>query len=144
MMNRFLLRTVSLSMLRGPLALTGTAAGEATVSAKSATPVAIVHATVIDATGRPPMPDAVLVMSGGRIAAVGPATSVAVPRNAKIIDARGKYLIPGLMDANVHLDLNADVDSLIRFRGRYSQIIIEGAQIALKSGQTTVFDTWGP
>ena len=53
-------------------------------------------------------------------------------------------MIPGLMDANLHLYLNGDLESLIRYEGRYHEIGLEGAQIALKTGQTTVFDTWGP
>jgi imidazolonepropionase-like amidohydrolase len=67
-----------------------------------------------------------------------------IPPEAVRLDARGKYLIPGLMDANVHLFINIDPESLIRYDGRYHEVILEGAQIALKSGLTTVFDTWGP
>ncbi len=106
--------------------------------------LAITGATVIDATGRAPISDGVVVIEAGRIRAVGPAATTAVPAGATRIDARGKYVIPGLMDANLHLYLNADLESLIRYEGRYHEIVLEGAQIALKTGQTTVFDTWGP
>jgi hypothetical protein len=60
------------------------------------------------------------------------------------IDARGKYVIPGLTDANLHLFLNPDLETLIKYEDRYHEIVLEAAQIALKTGQTTVFDTWGP
>jgi imidazolonepropionase-like amidohydrolase len=110
----------------------------------AAQPLAITHATIIDATGRAPIADGVIVIDEGRIVAVGPADSVRIPGNATRIDKSGKYVIPGLMDANVHLVMNFDVDTLVRFNGRYDEIAIEGAQIALKSGVTTVFDTWGP
>jgi imidazolonepropionase-like amidohydrolase len=106
--------------------------------------VAITGATLIDGSGRAPIADAVVLIENGRIRAVGPATTTAVPASAARIDGRGKYVIPGLMDANLHLYLNGDLESLIRYEGRYHEIILEGAQIALKTGQTTVFDTWGP
>ncbi len=106
--------------------------------------LAITGATVIDATGRAPQTDAVVLIRGGRIAGVGPSSSVQIPAGITRLDARGKFVIPGLIDANLHLYLNGDLESLIKFEGRYHEVVIEGAQIALKTGQTTVFDTWGP
>ncbi len=109
-----------------------------------AAPLALTHITIIDATGRAPIENGVIVMDKGRITAVGAARTVKIPRGAKVLDKTGKFVIPGLMNANVHLDLNLDLDSLLRFRSRYADIIVEAAQLALKTGQTTVFDTWGP
>ncbi len=106
--------------------------------------LAVTGGTVIDGTGRPPIPDGVVLMQNGRITAVGRTKDVTIPSGATKVDARGKYVIPGLMDANLHLDLNVWLDDLIRYEDRYDQIVLEGAQIALKTGQTTVFDTWGP
>ena len=106
--------------------------------------IAITGGTVIDATGRAPIPDAVVVIENGKIKAVGPAASTQVPSGITRVDAGGKYVIPGLMDANLHLYLNGYLEELIRFEGRYHEVVLEGAQIALKTGQTTVFDTWGP
>ena len=106
--------------------------------------LAVTGATVIDGTGRAPIADAVVVIENGRIKAVGPAASTSLPAGVRRVDARGRFVIPGLMDANLHLYLNGDLESLIRYEGRYHEIVLEGAQIALKTGQTTVFDTWGP
>ncbi|MBM4186348.1 MAG: amidohydrolase family protein [Gemmatimonadetes bacterium] len=106
--------------------------------------VAVTGGTVIDATGRPPIADGVVVLKDGRITAVGPAASTTVPQGATRIDARGKYVIPGLMDSNLHLFLNLDTETLVKYEDRYHEIVVEAAQIALKTGQTTVFDTWGP
>jgi imidazolonepropionase-like amidohydrolase len=106
--------------------------------------LAITGGTVIDGTGRPPMAEATVVIRDGRIAAVGPSQRTPVPAGMRTIDARGKFVIPGLMDANLHLYLNGDLESLITFESRYHEVVIEGAQIALKAGMTTVFDTWGP
>ena len=107
--------------------------------------LAIVNGTVIDGTGSAPLENAVIVIDGERIAAVGAAGKVTVPQDAEVIDAKGKYLIPGLMDANVHLFFStADLALMYKYEGRYHEMIIEAAQIALKTGQTTVYDTWGP
>jgi len=44
-----------------------------------------------------------VVITGDRIAEVGPTKKVRVPANAQIVDASGKFLIPGLWDMHVHL-----------------------------------------
>ncbi|MEW5687016.1 MAG: amidohydrolase family protein [Pseudomonadota bacterium] len=113
-------------------------------SAAGAAPLALTKVTIIDGTGRAPVADGVVVMDGGRITAIGSAASVAIPRGARVVEKPGKFVIPGLMDANLHLHLNLDIDTLLRFRGHYADVVVEAAQLALKSGQTTVFDTWGP
>src|SRR5713226_8992196 len=64
--------------------------------------LAIVGATLIDGTGAAPVPDAVVVIRGERIVAAGPRRKVRVPRHAQMLDARGQWLIPGLIDAHVH------------------------------------------
>jgi imidazolonepropionase-like amidohydrolase len=113
-------------------------------SVAQASSLAITHVTIIDATGGEPVSDGVILIDGDRIVAAGPASQVRIPRGTRVLDKTGKFAIPGLMDANVHLFGNLDSDILIRFRGRYDEIILETAQLALKSGLTTVFDTWGP
>jgi imidazolonepropionase-like amidohydrolase len=62
-------------------------------------PVAIVGATVFDATGAAPH-RATVVIRDGRIAEVGP--SVKAPRGALVIDAKGKALLPGFFDVHTH------------------------------------------
>ncbi len=106
--------------------------------------LAITGATVIDGTGRAPIPNAVILLRDGRIEAIGAAATVTIPNDATRLDGRGKFVIPGLMDANLHLYLNGDLESLIKLEDRYHEVALEGAQLALKSGMTTVFDTWGP
>lgn len=59
-------------------------------------------ATLIDGTDRPPIPDASVVVRGGRIAGVGPSASVRAPPNVRVIDARGATIIPGLWDMHAH------------------------------------------
>jgi imidazolonepropionase-like amidohydrolase len=101
-------------------------------------------ATIIDGTGREPIRDGILVINGGKIGAVGARGSVRVPPGARVIDASGKHVIPGLMDANVHLILGSAIEFIVRYEGRYEDLIEEAAQVALKNGLTTVFDSWGP
>src|SRR5690349_19284995 len=43
-----------------------------------------------------------VVVAGDRIVAVGPAASTPIPKAARVIDAKGKWLIPGLIDSHVH------------------------------------------
>jgi imidazolonepropionase-like amidohydrolase len=70
--------------------------------AATAAGLVIEHATVLPMTGAASVPDASVVIADGRIAAVLPSGSTA-PRGVKRIDARGKFLVPGLTDAHVHL-----------------------------------------
>ncbi len=65
--------------------------------------LAITHVTVIDATGAPPKPDMTLLITDQRIATIGPSNSTAIPRGAQVLDATGKFLIPGLADMHIHL-----------------------------------------
>lgn len=106
--------------------------------------LALQHATLIDGTGADPIPDATIVIADGQFSAVGPADSVEVPSDAEVRDASGGYVIPGLMDANIHLVSARTPDTLLEYEGRYSELAFEAAELALKYGLTTVFDTWGP
>jgi imidazolonepropionase-like amidohydrolase len=104
----------------------------------------ITGATVLDGVSDEPLPDRSILVRDGRIEAIGPASQLRAPEGVPVIDARGAFVIPGLMNANVHLYSEISVESLVRYEGRYEDIIVESAQIALKNGMTTVFDTWGP
>jgi imidazolonepropionase-like amidohydrolase len=62
-----------------------------------------VGATVITTTGAP-LRNAVILVAGGRIEALGPADEVSVPRGAEVIDAAGRWIVPGLIDAHAHAE----------------------------------------
>ncbi len=49
--------------------------------------------------------DVILLVRDGRIAAAGPRAAVSVPRNADVVDLPATTLLPGLIDAHVHLTL---------------------------------------
>src|SRR5262245_25410872 len=83
---------------------------------------AITGATLIDGTGNAPVSDAVVVVDGDRIVAAGPRNSVQIPRGAKQIDARGKFVLPGLWEMHAHFEQ------------------VEWGPIYLAAGVTTVRD----
>ncbi|HWP43172.1 MAG TPA: amidohydrolase family protein [Blastocatellia bacterium] len=63
----------------------------------------ITGATLIDGTSRDPIKDAVVLIEGGRISRAGPRGEIQIPEGAQVIDARGKFIIPGLADMHNHL-----------------------------------------
>jgi imidazolonepropionase-like amidohydrolase len=65
--------------------------------------VAITHAKLIDGSGGPATNDQTIVIRGEKIAAVGSSASVAVPAGARVIDATGKTIIPGLIGLHDHM-----------------------------------------
>src|SRR5436190_19584210 len=67
--------------------------------------VAFTNARIIDGTGRAAIEKGTLVVSGGRVTAVGPAGSTAIPAGAQRIDASGKTIVPGLINAHAHLNV---------------------------------------
>lgn len=70
--------------------------------------IAIVGARLIDGTGGPVVEDSAVIVRGDRIAAAGPRARVPVPPDAAVIDATGRSLIPGLVDAHYHLNQPLD------------------------------------
>ncbi len=65
--------------------------------------VALTHARVIDGTGAPARDDQTLVIAGGRIASVGAAASVAIPKDATVVDLTGETVVPGLVGMHEHM-----------------------------------------
>jgi imidazolonepropionase-like amidohydrolase len=59
--------------------------------------------TVIDGTGGPPIPDAVVVIEGTRIREVGTKGQVSYPSDARVINTEGQTILPGLIDSHIHL-----------------------------------------
>lgn len=71
-------------------------------AATGAAAIAFTHVSVVDGRADAPRRDRTVVVRGARIAAEGPADSVPLPRGARVVDGRGKVLIPGLWDMHVH------------------------------------------
>src|SRR6202049_3521016 len=71
-----------------------------------------VGARVIDGTGKPAIENATLLVRDGRIVAVG--TRVKIPAGAQRIDATGKSIIPGLINAHGHVNDPAQLGVYLR------------------------------
>jgi imidazolonepropionase-like amidohydrolase len=113
----------------------------------SAQVTALTGATIIDGNGGSPISDGVILITDKKITAIGPRSSVTIPPGVRRIDVTGKYVLPGLMDANVHLvpwPSWSYIEFLARYENNFDGVIEEAAQIALKHGFTTVFDSMGP
>jgi tetratricopeptide (TPR) repeat protein len=76
-------------------------------------PTAFVHVNVVPMDKMQVLQDYVVVTQDGRITAMGAATKARIPKNAKRIDGRGKYLMPGLVDMHVHLYAQEDFASYL-------------------------------
>jgi hypothetical protein len=77
------------------------------------TVLAVSGATVIDVRDGSRISGAAILVEDGRISAIGPADQTAVPSTARIIDARGKYVIPGLWDVHTHIQNQRELDVFI-------------------------------
>src|SRR6185503_9412512 len=92
--------------------------------------------TLIDGTRRMPIPDAVIAISEGKIRYAGPASGwSAADREALILDLHGKYVLPGLIDAHVHLSGSGEADSQFYApTGQMALKILSNAQKNLAAG----------
>jgi len=79
--------------------------------------LALTHVTVIDTTGAPAQPDMTIVVRGDRIVGMGKSGKIRVPAGSEIVNATGKFLIPGLWDMNVFWYDPADYLSLFIANG---------------------------
>ena len=92
------------------------------ISGSRAEKIALVGGTLIDGTGRDPVPDSVVVIEKGRIVDAGSKSRVKIPSGAQKVDARGKTILPGLWDMHAHFEQ------------------VEWGPIYLAAGATTVRD----
>jgi imidazolonepropionase-like amidohydrolase len=111
------------------LFLTGAASQAQTPAGET---IALTGGRVIDGTGRAPIDQATLIIANGRIAAVGPSASVNIPTDAVRIDMSGKTIIPGLINAHGHLN----VDDYTQLPPR--EHLLQCLQVYADYGVTTV------
>lgn len=74
-----------------------------TAAAQTGGGALVLKGRLIDGTGAPPVEGAVVVVEGGRIACAGPADRCPVPAGARVVDAAGGTILPGLIDLHVHV-----------------------------------------
>lgn len=104
--------------------------------------LAVVGASIASLDGSAPLHDAVVLIDGERIAAVGPAASTPIPSGTRIVRADQKWLIPGLVNMHVHFDLilpgSSGAALANETEGARALRMAENARLSLESGVTTV------
>lgn len=138
-MRRFSFLLVALLLLCPPIA--GQDAASLSPQVKAFVSVedpvfAVRHVRVVDGLGSPALDDQTVVVSGGRIQAVGPASSVQIPTGAPVIDGRGHTLIPGIVGMHDHIFYPAGP-------GHYNTLEFSAPRLYLAAGVTTIRTTGG-
>lgn len=87
------------AVLLGAVACAGAAVRQGPAPSAS---LAITRVTVVDVASGTTRADQTVLVDGSRIVAVAPAAQARVPAGARVVDGRGKYLIPGLWDMHSH------------------------------------------
>lgn len=105
--------------------------------------LAVVGATLIDGNGGPPIPNSTVLIENGRFSQVGSRSAVAVPACARVVDGAGRFMTPGFIDTNVHVGMPGAAIDFARYWDDLREIAIEGAQLHLKHGVTSIRDSYG-
>jgi imidazolonepropionase-like amidohydrolase len=103
---------------------------------------------LFDGTGEAVRRDAVIVIEGDRIKAVGDGPEFPTPEGAEVIDLPGATVLPGLIDCHTHLANRADrYDEVLKFKDtpfHRAFAAVKHAKVTLEAGFTTVRDVGGP
>lgn len=122
-----MIRATTVLAVAGALLLAGCSRGEPDG-------IALTGATVIDGTDAAPRPNMVVVVRRQRIETIEPADGFTLPPRTVEVDVRGRWIIPGLVDAHVHVadwtlprflafgvtsvrDMHGNLEGLVRLRG---------------------------
>jgi len=96
--------------------------------------VLITGATLVDGTGAPPVGDSWVFVRDGRFVDVSTAAARrgrgALPKDVRVIDGTGKWIVPGFIDAHVHAESAADTKAMIRWGVTSARLMAEGARSA--------------
>jgi imidazolonepropionase-like amidohydrolase len=105
----------------------------------------IKNITLIDGSGRAPIQNAIVVISHGKITYAGSAAEWhKAEEDSVVLDLDGQYVLPGLIDAHVHLSGSGEADSQFSApTGQMALKILSNAQRNLAAGITTVRDLGG-
>ena len=104
-------------------------------------------ATLIDGNGGNPLTDSAVYVKGERIAWVGSVGDLpAEAKDAEQVDVSGKWLLPGLIDAHIHICYNGSDSIFVLLERSRDALLLEAVDIArrvLSHGTTTVRDVGG-
>jgi imidazolonepropionase-like amidohydrolase len=116
---------------------------------------ALVGATLVDGTGAPAVPAAVVLIQDGRIACAGTRAACPVPAGTEVLDVTGLWIAPGIIDAHVHFSQTGWADGrpdALDLRERHPYAEVEAGlrlhperfgHTYLCAGVTAVFDVGG-
>jgi imidazolonepropionase-like amidohydrolase len=109
--------------------------------------LAVTGGRLVDGFGGLPLENAVILVDGNTIVAIGQVGQLAVPAGAKIVSAEGMTVLPGLWESHGHLEHVGEADPLLfraKYRDRLPEIMASVARVSLLAGITTFRDTGGP
>jgi enamidase len=95
---------------------------------------ALTHVRVIDGTGAAPRTDQTVVVTNGRIAAIGDANQVPVPAAAQILDLTGKSVIPGLVMVHEHLFYPTGPGAYAYLDESFTRLYLAGGVTSMRTG----------
>ena len=128
------------------LALAGArAAAQPPALAPASAPVIAVRAgRLIDGSGRPPLRNAVILMQGERVTAVG--AGLAIPKGARVIDLSAMTVLPGLIDVHTHITSQSSGSAPPFRQSSIDEAVVAHvyAQRTLEAGFTTIRDLGAP
>jgi imidazolonepropionase-like amidohydrolase len=119
------------------------------ISAQDTPPIAFVGGMLVDGYEAEPIHRATVLVEGNKIVAVGPMDKVVLPEGTVKIDVSGRTIMPGLIDAHVHVDLigHGDYDRYYKFLGgleRLDEVMPIAAKQMLRAGVTSAIDLGTP
>ena len=112
-MTRFIMRPAALTAA-ALLAAAGPGSYTSSAQAPAGNVVALTNVRVIDGTGRAPIEKAALVISNGRVSSLGSAASATIPAGATRIDLNGKTIMPGVVNAHGHAQVERGATMPVR------------------------------
>src|SRR5881394_2002090 len=122
----------------------------------SAEKIALVNGTIINPDKSQIVQNAAIIIDGDKIAAAGDAKTISTPKDARLIDCKGKFILPGYIDTHVHffqsgdLYTRPDVVDLTKVRPYADEVawikrnLPDTFERYLRSGITSVVDVGGP
>jgi imidazolonepropionase-like amidohydrolase len=106
----------------------------------------IENVTLIDGNGGDPRAGMFVTVIGSEIRLVDDRAPAGMPTKASRIDGRGKFLLPGFIDTNVHASVYGNSkrrETAVKYGHRNPELVEEFAQRQLKYGVTTIRDSYG-
>jgi imidazolonepropionase-like amidohydrolase len=100
--------------------------------------IAITGGTLIDGTGTQPLTNRTIIIKGDMIVSAGPSASTPIPENATVIDARGKWILPGFIELHHHLGYGERDNSMVTLAA------LERMNQMLSAGVTSIRDVGAP